>query len=714
MTKKLGIVCLLFGILQSFGFVVAPPRPLTDRVIVLEVRDGRVVRETLGEGDNGKVLGKPLDLSSAEEVAGYHVWDTKNDREVKVVSVDRKSKGAQFVRTAEWELGHVKTHWFYVTLAEPMVRSGRYEIKTSFMDAKPWRFDEASVRSEAVQVNQLGYRADIKPKFAYMSHWMGSGGGLDLSGYAQKQFHVVEAETNKPVYSGKPKLRLAKEGGEDAYDSNYRLADLWELDFSDFNKPGKYRIAMESVGASFTFRIGNDVYEDAYRTTMRGLYHQRCGCVLDKKHTKWARARCHHPEKTPVILSKHKISDGGDHFKALPAKATGKKVQAWGGYHDAGDWDRRAVHLSIADALLYVYEAQPKAFPDKQLAMPESGNGRSDLLDEVRYNVDLFRRLQQEDGGVCGGIESEEHPKFGEASWTDTLHLYAFAPDAESTLRYAATAAHLGRMLGKADPGYVKTAERAWTWAMAQSEPNRDFVLHAAIALYRVTGNKAYHAAFKNALTIEKPGQALLSYKKYDQRWGVWHYAVTKEYPVDRALQSMLKEAVVKDAEALVLVTGQKRGRRQGFDWYWPFGHGSLTTPQNLPLIAAHRVTDDARFLEQMALNADPALGNNALNICWVTGLGSRPCHAVLHLDSFYDGVPAPVPGIVPYGPMRPLKDPSWTHAWGPKTLYPEASKWPCEEGWTGNCYSPVSAEFTVHENIGPAAAAYAYLAFAR
>ena len=130
--------------------------------------------------------------------------------------------------------------------------------------------------------------------------------------------------------------------------------------------------------------------------------------------------------------------------------------------------------------------------------------------------------------------------------------------------------------------------------------------------------------------------------------------------------------------------------------------------------MAAHRVTGDARFLEQMALNADAALGNNALNICWVTGLGSRPCQAVLHLDSFYDGVPAPIPGIVPYGPMRPLKEPGWTHAWGPKTLYPGANIWPCEEGWTGNVYSPVAAEFTVHENIGPAAAAYAYLAFVR
>ncbi|MDB4491515.1 hypothetical protein N9260_00675 [bacterium] len=63
---------------------------------------------------------------------------------------------------------------------------------------------------------------------------------------------------------------------------------------------------------------------------------------------------------------------------------------------------------------------------------------------------------------------------------------------------------------------------------------------------------------------------------------------------------------------------------------------------------------------------------------------------------------------------MRSLKERSCSHAWGVKTLYPPAAEWPCEEGWTGNALSPVTAEFTVHENIGPAAAAYAYLAFVR
>ena len=57
---------VFLGAVQGFGYEVAPVRPLTDRVLVVEVRDGRVVRETLGHGDNGKIDEKALDVSKAE------------------------------------------------------------------------------------------------------------------------------------------------------------------------------------------------------------------------------------------------------------------------------------------------------------------------------------------------------------------------------------------------------------------------------------------------------------------------------------------------------------------------------------------------------------------------------------------------------------------------------------------------------------------------
>ena len=702
------------------AYEVAPVRVLTDRVIVVVVRDGTVKVETLGSGIDGKVESAPSDISKLERLRDCRLLDVGTGKVLAAERIGRKSKGTQFTRMDEWKIESVRTHWVYVCLKEPLQRGHRYQLTAPWIEgSKSFRFDDETNRSEVVQVNQLGYRTDVHPKSAFLSHWMGTAGGLNLDDYAKRSFHLREVESNKVVFSGKPKRRMRATESEDAYESNFRLSDLWELDFSEVTKPGRYVVMVEGIGISFPFTIGDDVYEKAYTTAMQGLYHQRCGCALTKPSTRWERKRCHHPEDRMILQSGHRVTDAGNPFKGLPSKATSDRVEAWGGYHDAGDWDRRAVHLSIADALMLAYEGDPKRFSDNELSLPERGNGVPDVLDEVRWGVDLFRRLQAADGGVGGGLESEEHPKFGEASWTDTHRLFAFAPDVESSFRYAASAAHLGRLLGDLGQeslrtAYVTSAQLAWAWAKKQGTELPDFELHAAVSLYRATGESEFHVAFVSALSIVKPDDPLLVYKKKDQRWGVWHYALLPEGLGRADLKALMRAATLRYAETLLLEKAEERGRYQNFDWFRPFGHGSLTVPDNLPLIAAHCVSGESRFLNQMVRNADVALGANALNICWMTGLGSRSCTQVLHIDSFYDNIPAPIPGIVPYGPMRALKDPSWTHAWGQASLDPPAEQWPCEELWTGNRFSPVSAEFTVHETIGPAAAAYAYLAKVR
>ncbi len=721
---RLSLLLGILGVFLPMGLAVAQEavsvRALTDRVVVVQVLDGRVQSETLGSGIDGKVIEKPLDVKNITSAKAYQITDTTSSKTFQPSRVGRKSKGTDFARIAEWEIGHTKTHWIYLIFNQPLQRGRQYELKAPFAERRRFTYNDLKNRSEAVQVNQVGFRPDTK-KFAYLSHWMGSAGGLDLKPYAKRSFHLVDVESGENVFSGKPKPHHRADEVDDKFQVNYRKADLWELDFSAFKKPGAYRVVMEGVGSSFPFEIRADIYRQVFQTVMHGLYHQRCGVTLDEAQSKWPRPRCHHPDDRTIKQSKYRITDKGAHFEELPKQATDEVVHAWGGYHDAGDWDRRAIHLSVTDMLLYIFDASPAQFPDDELSIPESGNGLPDIIDEARFNLDLYRRLQKEHGGVCGGLESEEHPKFGEASWTDSHPLYAFAPDTQSTYRYAASAAHMSRimkMLERKEESdvYLKSSLAAWKWAGEQEDARaqRDHRLHAAAALYRLTGDEDYHDQFLRDLRIETSETPLYDYGHYDQRWGVWTYLATEGLPLDQRVATKLRYAAIHEAEILMLKTAAQRGRRLGYDWYRPFGHGSLTTPDNLPLIAAHRITGEQRFIDQMAFNADVALGGNALNVCWVTGLGDRPVRQVLHVDSWFDEILAPIPGIVPYGPMRHLDNPSWTHAWGPQSLWPPSKEWPWEEQWTGNRLSPVAAEYTVHENIGPAAAAYAYLAVVR
>ena len=82
-----------------------------------------------------------------------------------------------------------------------------------------------------------------------------------------------------------------------------------------------------------------------------------------------------------------------------------------GGWHDAGDFDRRSFHLRAVEDLVVTYLFNPTAFTDGQLNLPESGNGRPDLLDEAVFGLEVWRQAQQPDGGVGVWIEATSHPQ---------------------------------------------------------------------------------------------------------------------------------------------------------------------------------------------------------------------------------------------------------------------------------------------------------------
>lgn len=731
MFYRIFTVCIAVGLaaiaLPVRASTLVEAQPLTDEIIVLTFRDGEAVRETLGHGHDGKIVSDPLDTRRAMLNSSYTV-SSDDDPEfadgIKPIMVGRKAKGTAFARVAQWKLGHVLTHWIYLVLDRPMTSGKSYNVDAGILAgdgvAVSLLFDEMETRSEAVQVNQIGFVPATPQKYAYLSHWMGTLGGLKLDAYSESVFTVIDVSSGKAVLRGDLKRRRRAGAADDAYESDHTRADIWELDFSALRTPGEYFIAVDGIGRSFPFKIGKDVYREAFRVTTRGLYHQRCGIELDNRYTKWPRPRCHHPDDRDIYQSTHPKMVKGNAFTELPATATEEKVHYWGGYHDAGDWDRGAQHLTVSDCLLLVYELAPDKFSDSELSIPESGNGVPDIVDEARFNLDCYKRMQKPHGGVCGGLESAGHPKFGEAAWTDTLPLFAYAPDPDASLRYAATACRMHRVLdrvGRKEDArqYLDTAARAWTWALqngGDSDKLRDLRVYAAAELFKSTGQPQYHASFKAGLKISSPTTELSIWQQHDQRWAAWTYATTDRAEVDSELRERVRAAVRHYARTDVIDTGARRGRRNGYHWWKPFGHTSATTPSNLPLIVAHAVSGEQKFLTQMYLNCDNTLGANPLNICWVTGLGDRPVRTILHHDSQYDTFDEPVPGLVPYGPLRDKgKDKlNWTHAWGQNTAFPSAAKWPSDELWFGNYMSPAAAEFTVTESIGPAAAAYGYL----
>ena len=296
-----------------------------------------------------------------------------------------------------------------------MAEGRSYTFRSKGIGAGPtsatFRWSAKTVLSEAIKVNQVGYLPDSKIRLAYAGKWLGTAGALELEPAA---FSVIDLETGKTAFTGKAKLRhRAGQKSEGAYKQDFSGENVYGLDFSGLRQPGSYCISIPGVGRSYSFRIGADVMAEPLFSSIRVLYHARCGVALEKKHTPWTREECRkhvrigvYPEYGPPLDFK----SIAEFIRKGKADGTLKYRTVRGGYHDAADYDRRPIHIPIARELCRVYEMNPEAFIDRQFMIPESGNGLPDILDEAAFLLSYYQDTQWPDGGISGGSEGTGHP----------------------------------------------------------------------------------------------------------------------------------------------------------------------------------------------------------------------------------------------------------------------------------------------------------------
>jgi endoglucanase len=388
----------------------------------------------------------------------------------------RFRRGRRPARAGRWSKGWhwryrpwgdpILEHLVYLDLGIPLRAGVRYAVNGP-VGRRHLVFRGDRHPARAVKANQVGYPAESSRKFAYLGEWMGTLGPLRL-GMDGKAFFLIDARSGRSRFAGTIAVAPDAWGGyHDAGDYDRHAChmarehgqELYSLDFSPFREPGEYAVSVPGVGASFPFRIAPDAYSGVFRTVMRAIYHQRCGTALEKRHTRYAHGKCH---RQPVIVSGLRWGDENQEgvFRELPKRTTGVVLpDAWGGYHDAGDYDRHACHMTVPYRLLELFEEFPAKFADRQFGIPESGNGVPDIVDEARWGMGVFMRMQdRRDGGVHGGIETFEHPNFGvapDSAVERTIPLWAFAKDEATSLFFAAVTARacrVYRMLGATPP----------------------------------------------------------------------------------------------------------------------------------------------------------------------------------------------------------------------------------------------------------------------
>lgn len=636
-------------------------------------------------------------------------------------------------------------------------------------------------------------RMDQGPPLAATAprHGFSEGQRLWLDGFSgsQKQFNgfATVGATSRDTFeiTGLPSGNAAPNSAGSpvalpVHKANRAGTYVFELNFGSW-KPeadGKYRIHVPGLGVSDTFDVRDDIWLQAGRTSIGGLYNHRSGIALDGRFGFTRPASFRPGPLMTVQLSKLPLSwTSNSHLGFVPFEAGGKAPwimtetapsSYWGGYMDAGDWDRRIDHIEVSYLLLDIFESAPDVMRATPLGIPKSSEALDrdlyagtddlpDILHEVIWTLDFFRRLQLPDGSVRGGIESSSHPLLGVPSFLEHLTVFAYAPDHISTYRYAGAAAKLAGVLdrlGKARVAQVfrQSALSAWQSAEAVNRDPEGYYAEAksiattsgvfaetswearatrlqtaasehraaaSAALFRLTGDETYKTVFESAWA----GKVELYTHNAD---GAWEYYRASSPAADKELQNRIGQMFVEAAQSIAKAQDAVAYPSMKHP-FAPIGWGQGLAPdynQAQMFIRAHQISGDKSLLRAMQIASAHILGANQVGLSFTTGLGQRTVKHPLHEDHRAMGVKAP-DGITLYG-WAPQSETSHEWIFGPywsplpvsgtkehaqyRRIAPNRFAMPFYEYLIEHPLLVMQQEYTVHQTIGTTAGMWLYL----
>jgi hypothetical protein len=146
---------------------------------------------------------------------------------------------------------------------------------------------------------------------------------------------------------------------------------------------------LQTIVGSFRFDIGDNVYDEVLKQTVRMYYYQRLNFAKQSPYTdpKWADGASYEGANQDRFATS-RFAKGN--------MATAKDVH--GGWMDAGDVNKYTTFANSAVIqLAEAYRINPTIFKDNY-NIPESGNGIPDILDELKWELDFLKLMQDATG----------------------------------------------------------------------------------------------------------------------------------------------------------------------------------------------------------------------------------------------------------------------------------------------------------------------------
>jgi len=588
-------------------------------------------------------------------------------------------------------------NYVYLALQRPIATDTVIEVRASNAKASWLANVNTSTRSDplrhspAIHVNQVGYQPGTA-KRATVGYFLGSLGELRLQSTAGSsgagEFHLITVESGEIVHRGRLVLRPDRGMPHGWYQQ------VWEADFTEFNRPGEYRLAVPGLGASYPFFIDDGIAASFARTYALGLYHQRCGMETALPYSRFVHGPCHLAAaqiptgRIGALIGLEATAADADLF---PFVQQGR-VDVAGGHHDAGDYSKYTVNSAgLIHHLLFATDSLAGVAGLDNLGLPESGDGVSDLLQIAKGEADFLAKMQDRDGGFyflvyprARRYEQDVLPDKGDPQIVWPKNSVSTAAAVAALAQCASS--KLFRQHFPADAQrHLEAARRGWNLLRdAQAKHGGDMyrkfthygdeykdadeLVWAAVELYLATGEKEFATEIQKRLNPRNPETRRWGWKRMNEGFGraIRSYAFgassgrVNRSQLDPQLFRRCEEEIIACADdwlqasrasAYGLTYPEPTKRVMGGGWFFPHDYSfdlAVAAQLDFPVKADRR----PEYREAILGNLNYEAGTNPINVSFLTGVGWKRPLEIVHQYAQNDRRTLP-PGGIPQGTIQ-------------------------------------------------------------
>ena len=554
--------------------------------------------------------------------------------------------------------------------------------------------------SPAIHVNEEGYEPGL-PAQAMVGYFLGSLGELTVPA---QTFQLVRADTGAAVFQGA--LTARPDAGFVMSPVPYQA--VMAADFSAFTTPGTYQLVVPGLGASLPFRIQAGTVMDFERLYALGFYQQRCGTAVALPFSRFVHDACHTaPASVPSPQSSFSVAwstiaaDNADYAnnprhtapqlkdeasQLYPFVNTGA-IDVCGGHHDAGDYSKYTIDSALLiHHLVFAADAFPGAGALDNLGIPESGDGRSDLLQEAKVEADFLAKMQDADGGFYflvyprnRSYESDVMPDHGDPQVVWPKNTSATA-SAVAALAQMSSSPLFRQQFPDEAAAYWQKAQLGWTFLMnaiaahgkdgsyqklthyGDQFMHDDELAWAACEMFVATGDPSYQQQLIAWYDPSDPATRQWTWWRLPAAYGCAARDFAFAARTGRLSASQLDATYLSKCQTEIIAAGDdmltrcnqnaygtpfdvqsKRSRVAG----WYFG-----TDRAFDMITAYQLNGKADYLAAYLTSLNYEAGCNPLNVSYLTGIGSRRQREIVSQEAQNDWATLPPSGL-PLGQIQ-------------------------------------------------------------